>query len=102
MPAIDKVDQNEPLSFEAMLLAIDQQFERKDNCVDIDEIWRVLESYQTSPHDWSKFAFYDDHRYKRNLVSEHEKYNVMILCWAPNVISSIHDHSGSHCFMKVS
>lgn len=93
---------NKSLTFQEMLDSIDKEFNRKDKRVDIDQLWRVLKSYKSDPNDWSKYAFYDEHKYKRNLVHEHEKYNVMILCWAPGVKSSIHDHAGSHCFMKVS
>lgn len=102
MPVLEKPESNKSLTFDEMLIAINKQFSRCDNKVDTDEIWRILESYQSNSQDWSKFAFYDEHRYKRNLVMDHEKFNVMILCWPPNVTSSIHDHSGSHCFMKVS
>lgn len=89
-------------SFQQLLDNIDAVFERDDCKVDVDELWRVLEEYKSSPADWSHYAYYDMRKYKRNLVAEHPKYNVMILCWAPNSTSSIHDHSGSHCFMKVS
>ena len=29
------------------------------------------------------------------------KYNLMTLCWGEGHGSSIHDHSGSHCFVKM-
>jgi len=30
-----------------------------------------------------------------------ENYNLIVLCWGEGHGSSIHDHAGSHCFMKV-
>uniref|UniRef100_A0A8C8J0N4 Cysteine dioxygenase n=1 Tax=Oncorhynchus tshawytscha TaxID=74940 RepID=A0A8C8J0N4_ONCTS len=41
-------------------------------------------------------------RYTRNLVDEgNGKFNLMILCWGEGHGSSIHDHTDSHCFMKL-
>ncbi|KAH7721333.1 Protein CDO-1 [Aphelenchoides avenae] len=58
-------------------------------------------------------VFEDDHintedvrmileEYTRNLVDVgNGKYNMLILCWGPGMGSSIHDHTDSHCFVKV-
>uniref|UniRef100_A0A673STZ1 Cysteine dioxygenase n=1 Tax=Suricata suricatta TaxID=37032 RepID=A0A673STZ1_SURSU len=41
-------------------------------------------------------------RYTRNLVDEgNGKFNLMILCWGEGHGSSIHDHTDSHCFLKM-
>ena len=41
-------------------------------------------------------------RYTRNLVDcGNGKFNLMALCWNEQQGSSIHDHSNSHCFVKV-
>lgn len=90
------------LTFQDLLDKIREIFNQPDKSVDVDELWRVLESYKSNPDDWRKYAYYDMNRYKRNLVDEDENYNIMILGWGPNIKSCIHDHSGSHCFMKVS
>uniref|UniRef100_A0A3P8VF16 Cysteine dioxygenase n=1 Tax=Cynoglossus semilaevis TaxID=244447 RepID=A0A3P8VF16_CYNSE len=40
--------------------------------------------------------------YTRNLVDAgNGKFNLMILCWGEGHGSSIHDHTNSHCFMKL-
>ncbi|NXP45779.1 CDO1 dioxygenase, partial [Heliornis fulica] len=40
--------------------------------------------------------------YTRNLVDNgNGKFNLMILCWGEGHGSSIHDHTDSHCFMKI-
>lgn len=89
-------------SFHATLEKIRLAFNRPDGMVDVDELWRVLESYQSEPKDWSEYAFYEKYKYQRGLVDEDERYNVMVMGWGPSTKSCIHDHSGSHCFMKVS
>ncbi|XP_038852824.1 cysteine dioxygenase type 1-like [Salvelinus namaycush] len=41
-------------------------------------------------------------RYTRNLVDEgNGKFNLILLCWGEGQGSSIHDHTDSHCFMKM-
>lgn len=41
-------------------------------------------------------------RYTRNLVDAgNGRFNLMILCWNEGQSSTVHDHSDSHCFMKV-
>lgn len=88
-------------SFDQLLNKIQTVFGRSNSSVDVDELWKVLEDYKSNPDEWAKYAFYDMRKYKRNLVAEHDKYNVMIICWGPGSQSCIHDHSGSHCFMKM-
>ena len=88
-------------SFDKMLHKIETVFGRSNKSVDVDELWKVLEDYKSNNDEWSRYAYYDARKYKRNLVAEYDKYNVMIICWAPGSQSCIHDHSGSHCFMKI-
>lgn len=41
-------------------------------------------------------------RYTRNLVDAgNGKFNLMLICWGEGHGSAIHDHSDSHCFMKM-
>lgn len=95
-------DEKVPNGFTKMLDEIRLLFSRPDNKVDVDQLWSVLEKYKSDPKDWSKYAFYERRRYKRNFVDGNDRYNVMILSWAPGIKSCIHDHPGAHCFMKVS
>lgn len=47
-------------------------------------------------------VFLSSFRYTRNLVDAgNGKFNLMILCWGEGHGSAIHDHSESHCFMKM-
>ncbi|XP_037114547.1 cysteine dioxygenase type 1 [Syngnathus acus] len=74
----------------------------QDNQINVDEVQELMESYKSNPQDWTKYAMFDQHRYTRNLVDEgNGKFNLIILCWGEGQGSSIHDHSDSHCFMKM-
>lgn len=94
-------DNHDSRAFNNLLCKINQAFNRPDNMVDVDQIWQSLDDYKSDERDWSKFAYYDPNKYKRNFVEGGEKYDIMIISWAPGAKSCIHDHSGSHCFMKV-
>merc|ERR1719334_2076522 len=70
--------------------------------VNIEYVQTLLESYKSNPKDWKKYAQFDPHRYTRNLVDEgNGAYNLMMLCWGESNGSSIHDHTGAHCFVKI-
>lgn len=99
--ALKSSDQEQKSPFQQMLDQIRSLFDDPQNSVDIEQVKQVLASYKSNYKDWAKYAFYEPNKYKRNLVDEHEKYNVMILTWGRGAKSRIHDHSGSHCFMKV-
>lgn len=70
--------------------------------IDVDYVKTVLSAYKSNPKDWKKYSKFDTHRYTRNLIDEgNGKYNLMALCWGESHGSSIHDHSNSHCFVKM-
>uniref|UniRef100_A0A1I7WTN2 Cysteine dioxygenase n=1 Tax=Heterorhabditis bacteriophora TaxID=37862 RepID=A0A1I7WTN2_HETBA len=72
------------------------------NDVNIEEVEKVLYSYKSNPSDWRKYAHFDERNYTRNLVDTgNGKYNMIVLCWGPGMCTNIHDHSGSHCYVKV-
>lgn len=69
--------------------------------VNIEYVQELLESYKSNPAEWKKYAKFDRYRYTRNLVDEgNGKFNLMLLCWGPSNVSTIHDHANAHCFMK--
>ncbi|KAM6930265.1 cysteine dioxygenase type 1 [Xenentodon cancila] len=70
--------------------------------INVEEVQQVMESYKSNPEEWKKYAKFDKFRYTRNLVDEgNGKFNLIILCWGEGHGSSIHDHTDSHCFMKL-
>ncbi|KAF9427151.1 Cysteine dioxygenase [Entomortierella beljakovae] len=70
--------------------------------VDVERIQKIMASYKSNEDDWAKYAMFDKGRYTRNLVDDgNGKFNLMILAWPETIGSAIHDHSGSHCLMKI-
>jgi len=83
-----------------LIAALYKEFET--NWVNIEMVNHILLTYTSKPKEWKKFAKFDRYKYTRNLVDEgNGKFNLMILCWGEGHGSSIHDHSNSHCFMKM-
>jgi len=72
------------------------------NDVNINQVKAFMESYQADSSDWKQYAVFDKYKYTRNLIHEgNGKFNLLLLCWNKNQKSTIHDHSDSHCFMKM-
>jgi|ERR1712029_925609 len=87
-------------SFSELIETIRQIFDNDE--VDVDLVKDLLASYKSKPIEWTEYAFFDPHRYTRNLVDTgNGKYNLMLICWSQGHGSSIHDHANAHCFMKM-
>ena len=39
--------------------------------------------------------------YTRNCIVENEKFELILLCWEKGQITSIHDHGGEECWVKI-
>lgn len=62
----------------------------------------LIVSARECPHATSSHLISLSSRYTRNLVDAgNGRFNLMILCWNEGQSSTIHDHSDSHCFMKM-
>lgn len=97
---MEKTEVVVPESLNELIAILHRIFE--SDCINVEEVQEIMEAYESKPQDWRKFAQFDQYRYTRNLVDEgNGKFNLMLLCWGEGHGSSIHDHSDSHCFMKL-
>ncbi|CCU82842.1 putative membrane Cysteine dioxygenase/cysteine dioxygenase [Blumeria hordei DH14] len=69
----------------------------------ISRLRALLRAYNSDSLEWSKFAQADaTKQYTRNLVYEVPNlFNLLLLVWTPCKASPIHDHTDSHCLMKI-
>ncbi|KAG2466558.1 TMED7 protein, partial [Polypterus senegalus] len=89
-----------PETLDDLIKALHEKF--SGDTVNVEEVQNLMESYESNPHEWMKYGKFDQFRYTRNLVDEgNGKFNLMILCWGEGHGSSIHDHTDSHCFLKL-
>ncbi|XP_005992119.1 cysteine dioxygenase type 1 [Latimeria chalumnae] len=97
---MERTEVLKPQSLEDLVQTLYQIF--VSDKVNVEEVQTLMESYQSNPQEWVKYAKFDQYRYTRNLVSEgNGKFNLLILCWGEGHGSSIHDHTDSHCFLKI-
>ncbi|KAI1718125.1 cysteine dioxygenase type I domain-containing protein [Ditylenchus destructor] len=74
----------------------------QDDHINTVDVHRILENYKSNRAHWQKYAHFAPNKYTRNLVDiGNGKFNLILVCWSPGTASGIHDHSNSHCFMKV-
>ncbi|XP_016394888.1 cysteine dioxygenase type 1-like [Sinocyclocheilus rhinocerous] len=97
---MEQTELMKPETLEDLIKTLHKLFE--SDSVNVEEVQSIMESYKSKPHEWMKYATFDQYRYTRNLVDEgNGKFNLMILCWGEGHGSSIHDHTDSHCFLKL-
>ncbi|ODV81106.1 cysteine dioxygenase type I, partial [Suhomyces tanzawaensis NRRL Y-17324] len=71
--------------------------------IDIEEVQRIMEEYQSDEADWAHLALHDPSRnYSRNgILNINGNANLLMLAWTPGKSSAIHDHANAHCCMKI-
>lgn len=86
----------------ASILNAELKDEGIDSFKDIGRIQQIMSNYVADSADFKQYMHFDDNKYTRNLVDAgNGKFNLLILCWNTKQQSPIHDHSNSHCIVKV-
>jgi len=67
-----------------------------------NEVKRVVNAYIVAGHeDWREYAFFNPHKYCRNLVEINKDFEIIVICWDANQESPIHNHSSQDCWFGV-
>ena len=67
-----------------------------------DRLKAILAEYSVMNRgDWSKYAFFNDGHYVRNLIDGDDRFELMVICWGPGQKSRVHDHEKSRCVFTV-
>ncbi|MCP3905657.1 MAG: hypothetical protein GY715_18680 [Planctomycetes bacterium] len=77
------------------------QLDTHEEPIPIEQLNRMLEDLDLSIDDVSDHVRFHPAHYQRNLVHLGPNYSALILCWGPGQASSIHDHRGSACSVRV-
>lgn len=77
-----------------------------DKCqsTDINGFETILENFNLSEDKITqieKICLWSKEFYTRNLIKRNDKYELIFLCWQPEQISPIHDHSNQSCWLKI-
>lgn len=65
------------------------------------EVPELLKAYARRHDDWERCASFSSGLYTRHLMAGCQLFELLLLCWAPDQRSPIHDHQGQRCWMAV-
>ena len=66
-----------------------------------DKIYRFLAENPVDVDTISRFFFWSEKFYTRNLIYKDERFELMALCWSKGQVSKIHNHADQMCWMTV-
>ena len=61
----------------------------------------IIHSLQLEPNAFEKYAYWSNDCYTRNCIADTEKFELILICWCAGHQTSIHDHNGEECWVKV-
>lgn len=68
---------------------------------DSEQYTKTMNLAKISLTNIQKYCHWREDFYTRNLVKKTKAYELMVLCWAANQKSPIHNHQGQDCWMHV-
>lgn len=83
--------------------ALNHLIEQLNNCSDgkYGEILAQTKLSEDEIKEIESHCHWGKEYYTRNLIEKNQNYELLFLCWEPGHISSIHNHAGQHCWVKV-
>lgn len=66
-----------------------------------DEMLSLARSVDLEQLDLGEYRGFDTCRYARNTVELNDAYELVVICWLPGQMSTIHDHGESNCLYLV-
>lgn len=66
-----------------------------------EELLDIARSVDLERLDLGEFRCFDVERYARNTVELNDAYELVVICWLPCQLSTIHDHGESNCLYLV-
>lgn len=60
---------------------------------------KVIRKSQLSLKELKRYASWKPNDYTRNCLARNEKFEIILLCWEPGVLTPIHDHGGKDCWV---
>jgi len=66
-----------------------------------DNVYQLLAENPVDVDTISRFFFWSEKFYTRNLIYKDERFELMALCWNKGQVSRIHNHADQMCWMSV-
>lgn len=61
----------------------------------------IIHSIKFPANALDKYSSWSEECYTRNCIINNERFELILLCWEKGQITSIHDHGGEECWVKV-
>ncbi len=72
-----------------------------DETFDCDTVYRFLGENPIDVGSISRYFFWSEKFYTRNLIYKDERFEMMALCWESGQVSRVHNHADQRCWMTV-
>ncbi|MFY0629591.1 MAG: hypothetical protein JXR05_04365 [Flavobacteriaceae bacterium] len=61
----------------------------------------IIRSIKFPENTFENYCSWSNECYTRNCIVENEKFELILICWGEGHQTSIHDHGGEECWVKV-
>ncbi|MEE9406976.1 MAG: cysteine dioxygenase family protein [Polaribacter sp.] len=61
----------------------------------------IIHSLKLPTNAFEKYSSWSDECYTRNCIANNDKFELILICWCKGHRTSIHDHGGEECWVKV-
>lgn len=66
-----------------------------------DNVYQFLAANPVDVGSITKYFFWSENFYTRNLIYKDERFELMAICWESGQVSRIHNHADQRCWMSV-
>ena len=67
----------------------------------ISEVSNYLQNLIINDKSLKKYTFLSKKKYTRNLIHREKDFEILLICWPPNIDAPIHGHEGEKCWARV-
>ncbi|MEP2936742.1 MAG: cysteine dioxygenase family protein [Gilvibacter sp.] len=69
-----------------------------DHCEPQDYV-KIVSRMQLPKEDFDRFSFWKPDGYTRNCIKRTQEYELVLICWNPGDITSVHGHNQQRCWV---
>lgn len=68
---------------------------------DLSNFKEIIENFEIDLAELQQYLFWEDGKYTRNCIHLSEKFELLLLCWDGNLVTTAHYHAGQQGWLKV-
>lgn len=78
-----------------------QKLTNAESKLTLQHLFQIVRQSPVSLSHVQDWIEYSGLKYKRNIIIESDRFQILLICWKAGQFSPIHDHFGSRCVVKV-